>query len=447
MKSYFSISLFLLLFLSASVSQSQFVVDQVLGVVGNEKILLSDIEQEHLRMKVQGTVEEGDMKCKILEELMIHKLLLHQAALDSIDVPQSSVDGELDRRLKYFVNQVGSEAALEKYFNKTIFQIKVDLRVTIEEALLAQQMQGKIVENVAVTPSEVKRFFRQIPKDSLPVIPEQYEVRQIVLNPPAGQEANYAVREKLLSIRERILKGERFSTLAVAYSEDRASATRGGELGFMPREGLVKAFSDVAFSLKDGQVSQIVESEYGFHIIQMIEHRGDEVNVRHILMTPEYSPDALLKSQNKLDSIATLIKNDSISFEHAAQRFSEDEKTSLGGGLLINGQTNTSLFEREHFAPADYYVIRNLKPNEISDPFESRNQHAKLVYKIVMVTRIVPQHKANLDDDYAIIQMMAKSHRQQEVFLDWIKSKAKATYVRIDPSFLNCSFDMEGWIK
>lgn len=447
MKLNFSIPLFLFLFLSSAACHSQFVVDQVLGVVGNEKILLSDIEQEHLRMKMQGTTEEGDMKCEILEELMIHKLLLHQAAIDSIEVTDNTIDGELSRRLKYFVSQVGSEAALEKYFNKSIFQIKVDLRSSIKESLLAQQMQAKIVENVAVTPSEVKRFYRQIPQDSLPTIPKQYEVRQIVLNPPASEKANYAVREKLLGIRERILKGERFSTLAVAYSEDRASATRGGELGFLPREGLVKAFSDVAFSLKEGQVSQIVESEFGFHIIQMIEHRGDEVNVRHILMTPEYSPDQLLEAQNKLDSIATLIKNDSLSFELAAQRFSEDKKTSLGGGLLINGQTNTSLFEREHFAPADYYVIRNLKPKEVSAPFESRNEHAKTVYKIVMVTRIVPQHKANLDDDYAIIQMMTKSNKQQEVFLDWIKSKIKTTYVRIDPSYLNCSFEMEGWIK
>lgn len=447
MKSYFSIPFFLLLFLSATVSQSQFVVDQVLGVVGSEKILLSDIEQEHLRMKMQGTAEEGDMKCKILEELMIHKMLLHQAAIDSIEVTDNAVDGELTRRLKYFVNQVGSEAALEKYFNKTIFQIKTDLRTSIKEALLAQQMQSKIVEGVLVTPSEVKRFFRQIPQDSLPTIPEQYEVRQIVLNPPAGEDANYAVREKLLGIRDRILKGERFATLAVAYSEDRASATRGGEMGFMPREGLVKSFSDVAFSLKDGQVSQIVESEFGFHIIQMIEHRGDEVNVRHILLTPEYTQDQLAKTQSKLDSVASLIRKDSISFERAAQRFSEDKKTRLSGGLLINGQTNTSLFEREHFASADYYVIRNLKPKEVSAPFESRNEHAKVVYKIVMVTRIVPQHKANLDDDYAIVQMMAKSQRQQEVFLDWIKSKVKTTYVRIDPSYLNCSFEMEGWVK
>ena len=447
MKSYISISLFLLFSLLSTVAHSQFVIDEVLGVVGNEKILLSDIEQERLRMKMQGGAEEGDVNCKVLEDLMVHKLLLHQAEIDSIVVANNTIEGELDRRLKYFVNQVGSEAALEKYFNKTIFQIKVDLRASIQEALLAQQMQSQIVQNVTVTPSEVKRFYRQIPQDSLPTIPEQYEVRQIVMNPPSSETANYAVREKLLSIRERILKGERFATLAVAYSEDRASATRGGEMGFLPREGLVKSFSDVAFSLKEGQVSQIVESEFGFHIIQMIEHRGDEVNVRHILMSPEYTLEQRTKSQSKLDSIATLIRTDSLSFETAAQRFSEDTKTRLSGGLLINGQSNTSLFEREHFAPADYYIIRNLKENEISEPFESRDEHAKIVYKIVKVTRILPQHKANLDDDYAIVQMMAKSKKQQDTFHDWIKAKVKTTYVRIDPSYRNCSFEMEGWVR
>jgi peptidyl-prolyl cis-trans isomerase SurA len=435
-----------LLFVSSSV-KAQFVVDQVLGVVGSEKILLSDVEQELLRMEMQGTTNNGDMKCQIFEEQMIHKLLIHQAAIDSIEVTSSMVNNELERRLSYFINQIGSEAGLEKYFNKTMSQIRADLRVSIKEGLLAQQMQSKIVENVAVTPSEVKRFYRDIPKDSLPTIPDQYQVRQVVLLPPASEEAEFAVREQLLDIRERVLKGERFSTLAVAYSEDRATATRGGELGFMPREQLVKSFADVAFSLREGQVSQIVESEYGFHIIQMIERRNDQVNVRHILMRPSYSQEQLLKAQNKLDSISNLIKADSLTFRRAAQWFSEDQKTRLSGGLMINPQTNTSLFEREHFLPADFYVIRNLKPGEISQPFESRDEHANVVYKIVMIEKVIPQHKANLDDDYATIQQMTKMGKQQEVFMDWVKSKVKTTYVRIDPSYRNCQFEMDGWVR
>jgi peptidyl-prolyl cis-trans isomerase SurA len=426
---------------------SQTVIDQVIGVVGYEKILLSDIEQEELRLKMQGTIKDGDMKCGVFEELMTHKLLLHQAAIDSIQVGESQVASELDRRLRYFINQIGSEAALEKYFNKTIFQIKNDLRKSIRENLLAQKMQEKIVGNVSVTPSEVKKFFREIPKDSLPTIPEQYEIRQIVLNPPANLEAKMAVKETLLEIRDRVLKGERFSKLAVAYSEDRASASRGGELGFNSRDQLVKSFADVAFNLKEGQVSQIVETEYGFHIIQMIEKKNDQVNVRHILMKPTYSQSQLALIQNKLDSIANLIKSDSITFIRAAQRFSEDKKSNLSGGMMINQRTNTSLFEKEHVAPADYYVIRNMKPGTISAPFESRDEHANLVYKIILLNRIVPQHRADLDNDYAIIQQMTKMKKQQEIFEGWIQSKVKTTFVRIDPSYSNCEFRMEGWVR
>ena len=442
-----TIFLSLLLLLSIQPAFNQHTIDQVLGVVGSEKVLLSDIEQEHLRLKMQGIETPGDVKCSVFEDLLIHKLLIHQAAIDSIEVGNSMVESELESRLRYFVNQVGSEAELEKYFNKSIFQIKNDLRKSIKESLIAQQMQESIVSSVSVTPSEVKKLFRDIPTDSLPTIPEQYEVRQIVLYPPASGDAKLAVREQLLDLRERILKGERFSTLAVAYSEDRASASRGGELGFRSRDELVKSFADVAFNLRDGQVSQIVESEYGFHLIQMIERRNDQVNVRHILMKPSYTPSQLAESTNKLDSIVNLINADSLTFMQAAQKFSEDDKTRLSGGLMINPRTNTSLFEKEHLAPADFYVIRNLKVDEISAPFESRDEHANVVNKVVTITRIIPQHKANIEQDYATIQQMATMQKKQEVFTEWVQKKISSTFIRIDPSFQNCPFEFSGWVK
>jgi peptidyl-prolyl cis-trans isomerase SurA len=447
MRTSITLSLTIAFILFFTPTFSQHVIDQVLAVVGNEKILLSDIEQEELRMKMQGYKPEGDVKCQVLEDLLINKLLLHQAQIDSIPVSEMHVDGEMERRLRFFVGQVGSEAALEKYFNKSIFQIKDDLRKAIREAQLTQQMQEKIVSNIIVTPSEVKKFFKTIPSDSLPIIPEQYEFRQIVLYPPASAEAKFLVREQLLELRERILKGERFTTLAVAYSEDRASAARGGELGFRSREELVKSFADVAFNLKDGQVSQIVETEYGFHIIQMIERRGDQVNVRHILMKTSFPQSMLTKTQTRLDSIANLIRNDSITFIQAAQQFSEDEKTRLSGGLVINSQKGVSLFEKEHLQPSDFYAIRNLKQGEVSAAFESRDLHANVIYKVILLTRVVPQHKANLNDDYATVQQIAKGQKQQEEFLRWINEKVKKTYVRIDPSFSNCEFEMKGWIR
>lgn len=442
-----AILFFILMAINPTLGQSQHVIDQVLAVVGNNKILLSDIEQEQMRLKMQGVAIEGDIKCSIFEDMLVHKLLLHNAEIDSIEVSSGMVENEMQRRLKYFVNQIGSEAALEKYFSKSIFQIKNDLRISIKESLLSQKMQESIVSKVAVTPSEVKKFFKDIPIDSLPTIPEQYEFRQVVLYPPASTDAKLAVRDQLLSLRERVLKGERFGTLAVAYSEDRASASRGGELGFRTRDELVKAFADVAFNLREGQVSQIVETEYGFHIIQMIERRDDQVNVRHILMKPSFSPEQMVESQNRLDSIANFVRNDSLTFNRAAQLYSEDIKTRLSGGLVINQQTNTSLFEREHLPPADFYAIRNLKVGEISAPFESRDEHANIVYKVIMLTRIVPQHKANLNDDYAIIQNMTKMNKQQEVFLNWVKSRLDKTYIRIDPSYRNCQFEMEGWVQ
>ncbi|MDD2277547.1 MAG: peptidylprolyl isomerase [Bacteroidales bacterium] len=432
---------------SLGTANAQHVIDQVLGVVGSEKVLLSDIEQEHLRLKMQGVDMQGDVKCEVFEDLLVHKLLIHQAAIDSIEVGASMVEGEMDRRLRYFINQIGSEAELEKYFNKSIFQIKNDLRKSIKESLVAQQMQESIVKKVAVTPSDVKKLFRNFPVDSLPTIPEQYEIRQIVLYPPASGDSKLAVREQLLDLRERILKGERFSTLAVAYSEDRATVARGGELGFRTRDELVKSFADVAFNLKEGQVSQIVESEYGFHLIQMIERRNEQVNVRHILMKPSYSQNQLTQSLNKLDSIAILINSDSITFKIAAQRFSEDEKTRLSGGLMINPKTNTSLFEKEQLAPADYYVIKTLKVGENSAPFESRDEHANVVNKIVTVTRIIPQHKASIEQDYAIIQQMAVMQKKEEVFTEWTQKKINTTFIRIDPSFQNCNFEYSGWVK
>lgn len=427
--------------------KSQNVIDQVVAIVGGERILLSDIEQEVLRMKMQGALTGDNDRCQLLEQMLTHKLLVNQSKIDSIEVNIASIESEIDRRLKYFINQIGSEKALENYFNKPMYEIKDDLREVIEEQQLSQQMRQKIIDKVKITPSEVKSFYKNTPTDSLPKIPEQYELQQILIFPPSSAEAKFQVKEKLLEIRERILKGERFSTLAVAYSEDRASAIRGGELGFRSRDELVKAFADVAFGLKEGQVSQIVETEYGFHIIQMIESKGDKVNVRHILMKPQFSSDMTAQAIAKLDSIATLIKSDSIKFEHAAMRFSEDKKSNLNGGLVINLYTNTSLFEKEHLQPSDFYVIRDLKVGEMSAPFESRDEHANVVFKIVKIKRIVKAHTANIKDDYDVIQGLAKQSMESDILKEWIEKKQRVTFIRIEPSFKSCKFESKGWIK
>lgn len=427
--------------------KSQNAIDQVVAVVGGERVLLSDIEQEIMQMKMQGDVTGEKDKCFVLEQLLIQKLLLAQSKIDSLTSNEESVESEMNRRLKYFINQIGSEKALENYFRKPMYEIKDDLRDLIREQLLTQQMRQKIVEKVSVTPAEVKDFFNEIPTDSLPQIPDRYVLQQIMIFPPSTAEAKFRVKEKLLEIRDRVLKGERFSTLAVAYSEDRASAIRGGELGFRSRDELVKEFADVAFNLKEGQVSNIVETEYGFHLIQMIENKGDRVNVRHILMKPQYSSDMLTKAVVKLDSISNLVKADSLTFETAAMRFSEDKKSSLNGGLVINQYTNTAMFEKDQLQPSDYYIIKELKEGEMSAPFESRDDHANVVFKVVKVKKIIKSHKANIKDDYDIIQTLAKQSVENDILKSWVEKKQKTTFIRIDSSFKNCNFESKGWIK
>lgn len=426
---------------------SQEVIDKVIAVVGGDMILSSDIEQEVMRLKMQGSLPEGDVKCQILEQLLVQKLLLNQSKVDSLTPNVAVIENEIDRRLKYFVNQIGSEKALENYFHKSMYEIKDDLREVIREQQLTQQMRQKVVDKITVTPSEIKRFYKTVPSDSLPIIPEQYELQEISMYPPSSAEAKFRVKEKLLDLRSRILKGERFSMLAMAYSEDLGSAKKGGELGFRTRDEFVKSFSDVAFNLADGQVSQIVETEYGFHIIQMIEKRNNQVNVRHILLKPQFSSDMLLEAQNKLDSIATLIKKDSLSFEKACIKYSEDKKSKMNGGLVVNSANNSKYFEKEQLQPSDYYVIKELKKGGVSAPFESRDEHANVIFKIIKIKDIVPSHKANLNDDYDTIQEMTKQSREQEVFMQWVKDKLKVTYIKIDPEYKGCSFKTEGWIK
>ncbi|MEW5845364.1 MAG: peptidylprolyl isomerase [Bacteroidota bacterium] len=449
MRAFILPTLFLLFFSFStnSYAQESISIDKVIAVVGNERILLSDVEQELLRIKMQGSTNTNIDRCQLLEQLLIQKLLITQAKIDSIQVNDGSVESEVDRRLKYFISQIGSEKALENYFNKPIFEIKDDLREIIREQQLTQQMQRKIVDKVKITPSDVKAFYKKIPTDSLPELPLQYELQQIVIYPPDADKAKLEAKEKLLEIRNRVLNGERFATLAALYSEDRASAIKGGELGFRSREELVKAFADAAFNLKEGQISQVVETEYGLHIIQMIENRNNQVNVRHILLKPQFTSDLLSKAVQKLDSIANLIRSDSITFENAVLRYSEDKKSNLNKGLMINPFTNTSLFEKEQLQPSDYYAIKDLKEGEFSAPFESRDEHANIVFKIIKVKRIVPAHKANLKDDYDKIQEMAKSSKENEILRDWVSKKIKSFYIKIDEDFQNCDFQSKGWIK
>ena len=309
-------------------------------------------------------------------------------------------------------------------------------------------MQRNLVSGVKVSPKEVEAFYKKLPKDSIPMVNTHYQINQIAVYPPEDEISRAEAREKLLNIRERIINGERFSTLAVLYSEDPGSARRGGELGFRTRDELDPEFAKAAFRLTDdGGVSRIVESEYGFHIIQLISKQGNQVNVRHILITPKVDIQQKIIAKNKLDSIANLIRNDSITFTNAALRFSEDEQSRLNDGLMVNPMNSSTRFDLEELPKAEYNIVKDLEKGEISEPFETIDDKGKSIFKIIKIAKKIDAHKANLKEDYEMIEEIAVMQKQQQNFEEWLEESKKKTYIHIDDSFINCKFLENGWIK
>lgn len=428
-------------------AQQPQVVDQVAAVVGRNIILQSDIENQYLNYRMQNAIKGSgkEMRCAILEDMLFQKLLVAQAEVDSIVVDDAQVNSELDRRIGGFINQFGSQEKLEQYYNKTISQIKSELFPIIKEQLLAQQVQQQIIADVSVTPSEVRNYFKSLPKDSIPQIKTEYVIQQLVKKPPISIEEKIRVKKRLLELRKRILKGENFSTLAILYSEDPGSAKNGGELGFYGRGQLYPEFEAVAFKLKEGEVSDIVETEAGYHIIQLIERKGDYINVRHILLIPKVSPADLYKARHELDSIANLINSDSISFDDAVARFSEGENKN-NGGYLINPYTGGTSFEAEQLDPSVSFVIDKLKVGEISNPVPMKTDKQKDAYRILYLKSKTKPHRANLKDDYPKIQQWALQQKQKKYVDDWVKEKSKNTYIRISDDFTKCKFHYP-WLK
>lgn len=422
------------------------IIDKVIAVIGNEAILLSDIEMDIYQRRLHGILSEENLFCRVFEDMLQSRLLIAQAKIDSLTVTQSAIQSSVDERMNYFIAQLGSEKALEEQFKKPVSKIREMLHDQAEDQSLIEQMKNKIVSGIEITPSDVNRFYETIPQDSMPLIPEQYSFQQITVYPPTA-DANFEVRERLLELRERIMKGEKFNTLAILYSQDNESAKRGGELGLAPASQYVTAFRNAALSLKPGQVSHIVETEYGFHIIQMIEKQGkDLINVRHILLKPIYSANDQRLAFSHLDSIKNLITGDSITFEQAALFFSQDEKTRMNGGLVANSQTLSPRFDKDQLGN-NYFVLRDLKVGQISDPFKSTDNSGREVYKIVKLKEIIPSHKANLKDDFPIIKNMVEGQKQMEKITKWLAKKQQETYIRIDDEYKNCEFESKEWIK
>lgn len=434
---------------AVSLYAQPYMLDQIVAIVGSKHIKQSDVEGMYLQYRLQGVPVRGDMKCSIFEELLTQKLMMNQAEVDSLVVEGSEVEQELNRRLEFFIRQTGSQEKMEEYFKKSIYEIKDDLRSALYDQLLAQKMQGEILKDVKVTPSEVRSFYNKIPKDSIPLINGQVEVAQLVMYPPYSDEAISEVRQELLNMRKEIINGRSFRTLAVLYSEEPAAVRTGGEIGFQSKgEGLDPEYVKAAWALKNkGDVSRIVETQFGYHIIQLIDKRGDQVNTRHIIKKPKLNPEAIETVTQRLDSVAKLIKEEKIDWDKAVLYFSQDENTRFNGGVMINPNDFSTSFEMNHLEKSDYEVIKNLKIGEISAPFESKDEKQRPVYKILKVNSLTDPHRANLKEDYTYLQSITQQNKSMSVIEDWVNEKIESSYIYIDDSFKRCGLNNNNWLK
>jgi peptidyl-prolyl cis-trans isomerase SurA len=446
-------SLFLLLSVAPLKLWSQLqnnIVDEVIWVVGDESILRSEVEEQIMRAAAEKTPIEGNPYCVVPEQIAIQKLFLHQAALDSVIVNETTVMNQVETRLNYFMTQIGSKEKMEEYFRKTTTEMRESLRDMIRDQQMIQQMQQKLVSNIKSTPADIRRFFAQLATDSIPDIPAQVELQIISFEPPVPIEETNRIKDRLRDFTERINNGTGdFSVLARLYSEDTGSALKGGELGFMGRGELVPEFAAVAFNLTDTKkVSRIIQTEFGYHIIQLIEKRGDKINVRHILLKPRVSINEKQKAIHNLDSISDLIRQSKLTFEQAVMGFSQDKNTAMNAGLMLNEKTGTSKFEFQHLAPEVAKIVYQMNVGEISKPFTMINLTTnKEVVAIVKLKSKINNHKANLTDDYQMLKGFYEGRKKQEFLNNWIIKKQKETYISIDPEWQNCKFQYPGWIK
>ncbi len=433
---------------TTSVTAQDKVVDQIVAIVGGNIILKSEIERMNIEQQAQGVTSEGDMKCEILENFLVDKLLVAEAELDTlIEVTPSQVNQRMDQQLAMYVSYMGNEKAVEEYFKKPFMEIKSEMKEGIRNQLLSQQMREKIVKDVTVTPSEVRYNFRNLKNEEIPTLPTQYEYAQITFQPTIDLDEDNRIKSKLRDIKKRIEDGSSFATMAVLYSED-GSAKDGGVIGYLGRAELDPAYASAAFNLKDDKVSNVIRSAFGYHIIQLVDKKGDKVNTRHILIKPKVSIEAKEKAQTRLDSLANLIRKKEITFEEAATMFSSDKNSRNNAGVVINPNTMSSKFAVEDLDPDVSKIITKMNLNEVSNPFESIDKETQLpLFKIIKVIKKTDSHKADLQNDYQQLAEMYLVKKKENVFNEWISKQQSETYIRIDPTYANCNFNFENWIK
>ncbi len=420
-------------------------IDKVEAIIGDEIILRSDIESQYLQYLSQGNVTSESVKCEIIEDILFQKLLINQAKLDSIEVSEEEVESEILNRLNYFESQLGSIEKVEEYFGKSKAEIELELGKVIQDQFLAQKMQGTISNDVKVTPAKVRDFFNNQNKSDIPLIPTKVEISHIVIKPEITDEQEDKIRTKLNSFRDRIYKGEDFKMLATLYSDDPGSAAEGGELGFVSRGDLVPEFERAAFKLKIGEISEVIESQFGFHIVQLIERRGEQINVRHILLKTRVSSTALHNTKLKAEEIEQEIKDGKISFDQAIEKYSDDESKN-NNGLLLNPNTMSTMHTFDDMSPILKFVVEKLSVGNISKPTVIQLADETKAYRILRLNKKIDSHLANLVDDFSMIKELAIKIKQQEKISNWIDKTLDKTYIKLNDSITECKFKNK-WIK
>ena len=440
-----NIFLFLFFFCFNFSSMSQ-TIDKIVAVIGDEIVLKSDIETQYLQYLSQGYTDKNAVKCQITEDILYQRLLVHQAKIDSIDVGEDEVNKELERRLSTFISELGSKVALEEYFGKSINDIKSEFYDIIYNQILSQRMQSNITSTINITPKEVKSFYQELEKnENLPIIPTKFQISQIVKIPEINPNEKSRIRKKLISFRDRINNGEDFKVLATLYSDDTESAKNGGELGFVNRGDLVPEFESAAFSLKGNEISEVIETKFGYHIIQLIDKRGESINVRHILMKPKISSVSLLEAKNQLEKVESLINDGVLNFEDASKDHSDDVSKN-NGGLLINPQTGSSLFTIDQLSPSIRYVVEKMNEGDMSSISQYIMSDGMKAYRIIKINRKINEHKANLVDDFSQINDVALNTKKQNKISEWIEQKISNTYIRLTDDIANCE-TLKKWKK
>ncbi|WP_158797130.1 peptidylprolyl isomerase [Pedobacter sp. L105] len=437
-----------LLFLFLNVQAQQKSVDKVIAVLGSDVILLSELNQQYVMYLNSGNPVDEKVKCYILQQMLVQHLLKQQADIDSVMVDDKSVDDELDRRMRYQIQRAGGQDKLEEFLNKSVLQYKDELRPDVKDQLQANKMQGTITEKVSVTPAEVQKYYESYKKDSLPDIPAEYEEGEIALQPQLTKEEKQRFYDKLDAIRLRVKSGEDFGFLAKTYSEDPGSATEGGDLGFFDRTQMAKEFTAWAFKLKPGELSPVFETDFGFHILQVVERRGEQVHARHILIRPQTTPGSLTRTKMHADSIYTNILDKKLSFSTAASLYSADKDSKYNGGMVLfsGNSARTTFIPADKLDPKVFLVLDTMKVGEISKPVPYTATDGKEGYKIILLKSKTPPHKGNLDQDYTKFKEKAQQQKQDRVMSEWFEKRRKNTYIRIDEDYATCP-ELKIWTK